>query len=88
MAKKTKKVVTEKDGMFVELNGKVSLIEKKNGKVVKRDVLSSDVVLEAFLAVLSDALDNFIANQEAKITLKKKSEEVEKVKYQEDYTGC
>jgi hypothetical protein len=65
---KMKKVADKKDffidkfknGAFLELDGAVYLIERKNGKEIFREQLDSQAVLDAFLSTLHAGLDSFV----------------------------
>jgi hypothetical protein len=46
----------KKNGMFLELEGTVRIIEKKNGKVVSSEDLDGKVVLECVNIIIRDAL--------------------------------
>lgn len=52
---KASKTKALKNGMFLELDGDVYLLERKNGKEV-RERLDSESVLNALLVVIHDAI--------------------------------
>ncbi len=55
LKRKTKKKM--KSGVYLELNGEVSIIERKAGKRAKREPLDGRLVLECVLDVLRRSLD-------------------------------
>lgn len=58
------------DGMFIELDGEVNILTRKNGKE-KREVLDGETVLRSVVYVLESALENFKRNPPTKAELKK-----------------
>jgi hypothetical protein len=57
--KKSKK----QNGTFLELDGRISLITRKKGRLASREVLDGKVMLEAIKYILEKALDEAIARQ-------------------------
>lgn len=62
MKKKTNR--TKPNGAFLELNGEISLIERKNGRLKSREKLDGKVMLEALRYILVQALEETIAREQ------------------------
>jgi len=48
-----------KEELCLELEGKVFIVEKKNGKVTKRTPLDGMLVLKSLVHILEKAVDNY-----------------------------
>ena len=63
---------TKKNGSFLELDGSVYLIDKKNGRVTRREKIDGEIVLQAFLSVLTQALDRMESDEDFAKAVKNK----------------
>lgn len=55
------KIKKKKEEMLLELDGKISLVSKKDGRVTKREELDGKTMLEALRYMIEQALDNALA---------------------------
>jgi hypothetical protein len=57
---KKKKAKAQKKEMFLALDGKVTLIEKKGRKVLSEEEIDGELVLQALLYVIEQSLDRVL----------------------------
>lgn len=53
-----KKAKAKKNGMFLELEGKLYIVERKNGKET-REELDSETMLQALLTIITKAIESY-----------------------------
>lgn len=55
-----RKLEDEADTLSIELDGKVNLLQSKNGVVLLRDELKADIVVEILKRFIEDAVRNLV----------------------------
>lgn len=63
---------TQRKETVLELDGTVSIVDKLNGRVVKREQLDGEVVLKVLLHFITEACERVINDRQFRDSLKEK----------------